>query len=319
MRRIGSVAVILTPFLLAACGGSDDPTMATAQVSFSVSDAPVDSATEVVVAFDALELRHEDGQRFFISVDENVAGDDYQQIDLLKYPGSEEALILTDQRLPIGTYKELIIHTKAQQDLNWVLTEDEGEFDLKIPSNKLKLGGFEVTTETVQSFTIEFDLRQSLVLRGNNGNNNGYNLKPHGVKIVDNSAAASLKGHVDVNLLGAGDGCLAETGNFVYLYAGHGHQDSVLIDNIDITDPDYRDEIELPLDYVAPYASTGVMDDGNYFFGFIPAGDYTVAFTCSATVDNPIQYDEIIIANPSEQVAEIELLATQEKVFDFTE
>ena len=306
---------------LAGCNSDDSsnsgtpPTNSTALVSFSVSDAPVDDAQEVVVAFDALELIHENGQRYFLNVVGTESSDDYQQIDLLDYQGSDSKLILSDERIAIGNYKELIVHTKSNQSLQWVTAN--GHHDLKVPSNKLKLGGFEVTAETVQSFTIEFDLRKSLVLRGNNSNNNGYILKPHGVKIVDNGSASSLWGNVDPALFSQGDACSTDGGNFVYLYQGHNHTEGSLVDNIDIDDQDYNNDFELPEGHVEPYASVGVELNGDYYFGFIPAGDYTVAFTCSAYIDDPIQYDQILIANPSEQVAEISLPPTQEYEHNF--
>ena len=218
-----TLPVLAVATLLSACGSDSSSNDSTeyAKVSFSVSDAPVDSMSEVVVAFDKLELKHENGNTYIIDVDTDDDGNDYQQIDLLDYQGTDEALIITEHTLPAGVYKQMIVHTKPG-NMNWVKDDEtSGEYDLKIPSNKLKLGGFEVIPEddnTVQSFTIEFDLRQSLVLRGNSNNNNGYNLKPHGVKIVDNSQAASLWGNVDFDLFDAGLNCDYDTGNFVYLY-----------------------------------------------------------------------------------------------------
>lgn len=316
-----TLPVLAVATLLSACGSdsSGDSTQY-AKVSFSVSDAPVDSMSEVVVAFDKLELKHENGNSYIIDVDHDDEGNDYQQLDLLDYQGTDAALIITEHTLPAGVYKEMIVHTKPG-DMNWVKDDDtSGEYDLKIPSNKLRLGGFEVTPEddnTVQGFTIEFDLRQSLVERGNAGKN-GYNLKPHGVKIVDNRQAASLWGKVDFALFDAGEGCAYDTGNFVYLYPEHSLDDYQLADNFDPLDEDFNGEIPVG-EYVLPYASAAVDENGDYAFGYIPAGDYTVAFTCNAVDDDPIQYDsEIIIANPENQRFEITLDKMQEKIFNFT-
>ncbi|MDG3085033.1 DUF4382 domain-containing protein [Vibrio hannami] len=300
--------------LLAGCNSGSDNNK-TASVSFYVSDAPVEEAEEVVVAFDALELIHESGQRYQLNVVDTDESQDYQQIDLLEYQGSDSKLILSDEPILTGTYRELIVHIKPESYLNWVT--NNGVHDLKVPSNKLKLGGFEVTTDSVQSFTIEFDLRKSLVLRGNDWNNNGYNLKPHGVKIVDNRSAASLRGNIEPSLFYQGSSCSEDGGNVVYLYQGHGHNGNTLIDNFDPTDADYDDNIELPENYVEPYASVEAEENGDYQFGFIPAGNYTVAFTCSAYEDDPVQYDQIEIANPSDQVSEVILEPTKEHNLDF--
>lgn len=307
--------VILTSILLSACGG-DTSEERYAQVSFSVSDAPVDSATKVVVAFEQLEFVRDNAESFIIDVDADENGNNYQQIDLLKYQGTDSALIITSEELPIGYYKNLIIHTKAGS-LNYV--EDSGIHDLKIPSNKLKLGDFNVTEEGVQAFTIEFDLRQSLVQRGNSSSNNGYNLKPHGVTIIDNDSATSLKGTVALPLLSSGSDCLDGEG-YIYLYQDHFLENTHLLDHIDSNDPDYIQEI-LPEPYAIPYASTSVdVVTGEYAFGFISEGNYTVALTCNGSEDDPIQYNSIVkIANPEDQRMNIELEAGIEKIVDFNE
>lgn len=307
---LSALAVALT-----GCNGSESEQPAMTKVSFSVSDAPVDSASNVVVAFDALELVHENGTRYYLDVVDSEQNEGYQQVDLLAFQGSDAKMILSDQEIAVGKYKELIMHTRSGLPLSWVSDVNSGDFELKVPSNKLKLGGFETSEQAVQAFTIEFDLRRALVERSI-GSNKGYNLKPHGVTIVDNSAAASLKGQVDVALFSAGDSCDANSGNFVYLYRGHGHSNDSLIDNVDV---EYN-EVQLPENYVEPYASTDVDDNGQYAFSYLPAGDYTAAFTCNAVADDPEQYNpEIIIANPADQAIEVTLPATQEVTLDFKE
>lgn len=315
LKLIKYCAVVVSSLLLTACGGDNDDT-AYSSVSFSVSDAPVDSADNVVIAFDQLEFIQADGTRIIVAVDEDSAGHNYQQIDLLDYPGSNSALILTDQVLPVGDYKELIIHIEANKTLSYV-NDSNGPNELKQPSNKLKLGGFTIKDETVQSFTIEFDLRQSLVMRGNTGNtgNNGYILKPHGVTIIDNDTAASLKGTVDSSLFGIAP-CVRETGNYVYLYAGDAVDNTKLVDNVDVTDETFN--VILPAGSEIPYASTSVdLSTGDYAFGFLPSGNYTVAFSCSAIGDDPVQFDALTIPDPTSQLQKVTLLDSQEVIHNF--
>lgn len=300
---------------LVGCNGSDSAPKTT-KVSFQVSDAPVEDASEVVVAFDAIELIHENGTRYFLDVVDTDQSNTYQQVDLLSYQGTDARMILSDEEIEVGRYKELIVHTKSGAAYNWVTAN--GQHTLKVPSNKLRLGSFETTEQAVQAFTIEFDLRRALVMRGNTSSNNGYNLKPHGVTIVENSSAASLKGQVDPSLFTAGEGCDLEGGNIVYLYQGHGYQTEQLIDSIDVNDEDYVDGGQLPEEYVSPFAAASVADTGSYEFGYLPPGDYTVAFTCNGYDEDPVNYDpDIVIANPSEQIAELTLPATSEWIHDF--
>ncbi|WP_232784092.1 DUF4382 domain-containing protein [Moritella sp. Urea-trap-13] len=300
--------VVSSSLLVAACGGDNDDT-SYSNVSFSVSDAPVEGLSAVVIAFDQLEFIHADGERTFHDID------GYEQINLLDYPGTQSALIISDIALRTGEYKNLIIHIKPEQALNYVIkiAAPGVEEDLKQPSNELKLGGFTVIDEAVQAFTIEFDLRKSLVMRGNNVNNKGYILKPHGVTIVDTDKAASLSGNVEASLLEAED-CDAATGNFVYLYQGQGLLIDSLADNFDI---EFIDPLPDP-SLTAPYASTSVdLVTGDYAFGYLPSGYYTVAFSCSAVGDDPVKFDGLIIPDPAEQFKELILPDSQELIFDF--
>ncbi|MCQ1060951.1 DUF4382 domain-containing protein [Photobacterium sp. DNB23_23_1] len=313
MSIFKTLPVLAVATLLSACGSdsSNDSTQY-AKVSFSVSDAPVDTMSEVMVAFDKIELQHENGNRYIIEVDEDDDGYGYQGIDLLDYQGKDSALIVTDEEIPVGQYKSMILHILSDESASysWVVESGGGKENLGVPSSKLKLGGFDVSTQAVQSFTLEFDLRQALVERGGSGK--GYHLKPNGVKIVDNDAASSLWGSVDLNLYD-GDLCLINDG-FVYLYQNHGLWGKQLSDN---ADSEY-----LPDGYVAPYSSAPVVwnDETNqleYGFGFIPAGEYTAAFTCNAADDHPETFDNIQIANPEEQREEVILYQTKETRFDF--
>lgn len=307
---------VVASMMLVACGGSDttDPTKNMAKVSFSVSDAPVDSAQKVVIAFDQIELVKSGQDNIVLDVS-GPNGESYRQLDLMQYQGTDSAMIITDQPIPTGTYNNLILHILDEStgsDLSYVV-DDNGQIPLKQPSQKLQLGGFTVGQDSVQSFTIEFDLRQSLV---ENSNGARYNLKPHGVKILNNAAVAAVYGNVDINLFGA-NGCNADTGNFVYVYPGHSLDSSKLADNYD---PD-TNTATLPEGIIEPYASTGVTWDsgnyGSYSFGYLPTGDYTVAFTCSAENDEPSQYDGIVIPNPTEQLHEISVVAGQDVQQDF--
>ncbi|GGE75489.1 DUF4382 domain-containing protein [Shewanella carassii] len=317
-HSISTIALLCgSGLLLTACGGSDNdtpptPTPNTAKVSFAVSDAPVDSAEKVVVAFDKIELVREGQDNILLEVS-GPNGEDYRQLDLLEYQGSDSALILSDAELEVGTYSQLILHVDdTSAELSYVIDET-GQVELKQPSDKLRLGSFEVDSTGVQRFTIEFDLRRSLV---ENKNGQRYNLKPHGVSIVNNATVASLSGEVDINLFNAGE-CAADSGNFVYLYPGHDLDPALLTDNLD---PDVNQNA-VPEGAVVPYNSVEVEYEagnfGKYAFGFIPAGDYTVAFSCSAENDNPEQYDGLVIPNPAPQLHQVTLSNQTDTVQDF--
>ncbi len=95
-NRISTIALLCgSGLFLTACGGSDNdtpptPTPDTAKVSFAVSDAPVDSAEKVVVAFDKIELVRAGQDNIILEVS-GPNGEDYRQLDLLEYQGSDSA------------------------------------------------------------------------------------------------------------------------------------------------------------------------------------------------------------------------------------
>ncbi|EIU7059510.1 DUF4382 domain-containing protein [Vibrio vulnificus] len=311
--KLSALASIVSAFTLLGCGGGDGEQ--TASVSFYVSDAPVDKASSVSISFSMVELVDDEGNSFFLDVIPST-GLDYQTVDLMEYQGENSQLIVSTQPVPVGSYKELILHVTNENGVNYVIDEN-GQQPLKQPSNKLKLGSFDVTSEAVQLYTIEFDLRQSLVMRGNLGSNNGYILKPHGVSIVSNASAVSISGNVDDNLLTGDESCTADSQAFVYLYEGEGHDSANLIDLVDEDDPEFDGQNPVPENAVKPIASAGLDENNNYAFGFLNAGTYTVAFSCNAGDDNPIQYDGTAIPLPTGQVGTTTLAAGENGTIDF--
>ena len=302
--------LIGSSLLLTACGGSDSK-VNTTMVSFAVADAPVDDAEEVWIAIDAIELVREGQDNILLDVKD---GDlEYAQIDLKQFQGGDSKIILDETELELGVYQNLILHVLDESDgdnFSYVKEVGGNDVSMKQPSQKLKLGGFEVTREGVQRFTIHFDLRTALV---KNQNGQRYNLKPHGVTIVDNETVASLSGMVDLNLFCMGD---ENEGNFVYLYPGHNL--TVLVDNYD----ESTAQTGLPGGAVPPVGSTAVVVNGNehsYAFGFIPGGEYTVAFTCSGSNDNEALYDGRTIPNPTMQKHNVTLSNDVDSEQDFAE
>ena len=99
VKRSFSTSLVMAALAtLSACGGSDDkiedqptPTMST--FSLSVSDAPVDDASEVVVYFDEVELIGNESPITFSVEDENG---DPRSIDLLSLPGEQFEVIVED-------------------------------------------------------------------------------------------------------------------------------------------------------------------------------------------------------------------------------
>lgn len=312
MRYLTAV-IATSALILGGCGGSDsddsDP-QKTANVSFAVSDAPVDEAQNVYIGITQIELVPQSGDSITLDVEPDSAGVDYHQIDLLAYQGKDSKLIITDEPVPVGEYKNLILHVTKESGINKVI-DNAGEQPLKQPSNKLRLGSFTVTEDGTQAFTIEFDLRKSLVLRGNANNNNGYILKPHGVSIIDNESAATLNGTVTTIT----DQCVATEDNFVYLYQGSDLDSTKLGDLYDESDEEFSSTV--PTGTIAPYATAKLDEAGAYEFGFLPSGTYTAALYCGGEADDSIQFDGYVIPQPEGQTQEVTLVEGETATVDF--
>ena len=73
---------------------------------------------------------------------------------------------------------------------------------------------------------------------------------------------------------------------------------------------------------IAPLAVATLTEDaltGNwqYALGFLPAGDYTLAFSCDAEEDDAVDYDGITVPLPDGQISELGLQEGESAVCDF--
>lgn len=309
--------------ILAACGGSggsgsSEP--ATGTASFAISDAPVEDLSKVVIEVDRISLKRVGADDIvvetFDSTDLGIVNADTFQIDLLDWQGVNQAVVIDNLVLPAGEYTDLRLKV-LDQNKNFSYADriiDGQRWPIKVPSGELKLGKFTVTADAVQTFTIEFDLRFSMTLAVGPDQ---YILKPRGVRIVKNEAAAMLSGTVDPDLFDGDPDCTSKpdplAGNVIYLYEGHNLDPAKLADNFDAT----LSAAPVPAGTVAPYSSVEPYDSGSgwaYAFGYLPAGDYTLAFSCDAENDDPDNLERfetpvppLSLPTPSDQVVEIAL------------
>ncbi len=301
LNKIPLTSLVLASLLLSACGGSDkqdlvlDKELVQAKFSLGVSDAPVEEAEVVAIEIDSIKLTNTDDdngkQEVLIEEFTNEDGDivDTIQVNLLDFTGIAQMKIVDEAQgitLATGVYTMELVVVDAGSYV--ILDNDATEYDIKVPSSRLKLGEFTVHSDAVQvdnkpAYTIEFDLTKSLVLRGNDPAKNGYIIKPHGVRIV--SLYGDITGTVSAENTNLGP-CM------VYLYDG---APTTLADLFDSNDESFIGEIPTAIE---PLAATTVAVDGNYSIGFVPEGDYTVALRCNTEVDDNVQYDQLVIPSP---------------------
>jgi len=278
---LGAVACILVLAMLAACGGggSDSASMPQSQfgrINLRITDSPVTSARRVVVQFTGLEIKPAGGG------EPEVFDFPPRQIDLLALDGGGSEVLLDDETLPAGEYESIRLKVNAGRNGSdsFIELDDGSIHPLFIPSGNqsgLKLiRGFTIGAGSTHNFTIDFDLRKSVIHPPGLGE--PYLLKPV-LRMVNNLEVGTIDGTVATALVV--DGCVPS----VYLYTGA----DVVPDDIGSATP--------------PLASTAVdLDEitGAYRFrlAFVPVGVHTLAFTCAADDDAADTDDAITFAAP---------------------
>jgi hypothetical protein len=211
-----------------------------------------------------------------------------------------------------------------------VLEEGGMQCEMRIPSGDqtgLKLiRGFTVGVGATTDFTIDFDLRKSIVappgqnqnMPGGNCSGQVYMLKPV-LRVVDNLQVGAISGLVDSNLVTAQCASSATPpypGN-VYLY-------QVVAPATDVVPDDYDG---VPDDPNGPDPIASAMVDPTtfrYTIGFVPVGNYEVAYTCNlddVTVDAdladaPAGADEVVTLTPEAGIP-VTVTANQTTPVDF--
>lgn len=260
---------------LASCGGGGS-----GQMQLAVADAAVDGAQSVVVKFTGVELVPGNGKAVDITFPAPKV------IDLITQSGTASA-VLFNQPIPAGSYGQIRLMVVADGDPSnsYIVFSDGTMHGLQVPSGSetgLKLvSGFTVPSTGVVDYTIDFDLRQAIICPG--GQAPACTLKPV-ERLVDNTAVGNIQGQVSNTLVPSG--CTPG----VYLYGGT------------VTAPEDMNSTAAAGDANQPLASRVPVAESQppyYFqFTFLQPGTYTVAFTCQAGGDNPLQADPAVKFNP---------------------
>jgi len=287
-----------------------------APVSIAVSDAAVGDLDAVVITIDRITLNRPGEDVVIDSFPDDAGGEDTDTItvDLLKLQGTDYKIIVEEIDLNVGKYQNVRLSIIDDDiDLSYVDETGGGRKPIKVPSGELKLGGFQVNAGGPHVFVLEFPLTQAMTY---NPGPDRYILKPRGVRIVDLERAALIEGIVDSSLFDGEEACAlkpdATLGNVVYLYKGH-DLDRVALG--DVFDPDLDPVAANTL--IEPYTSENVAEDGSYLIAYLPADDYTLAFSCDAEDDDPDVNDGIVIPLPMDQWVEISLAPGDEKMCNF--
>ena len=266
---------------LAGCGGSSFNEVfedtSTGTISIAITDAPIDSVTEVWVEFSGLTLKPQVGDEIRLTFSSP------KRFDLLTLQNGVTAELQATTTVPAGPYSWVRLAVNAEDGVRDSYAIRDGmEVELRIPSGSeggLQLsGGLSVDAGQASNYVIDWDLRKALV---DPVSEPGVLLLRPSLRISDRGRSGILTGTVDPALLDATDcanDLAADTGNAVYLFEGA----SSSVNDINDTDND-------------PLVTANVNQDsgGDYVYSvsFLTPGDYTAAFTCTASNDDPAEDD----------------------------
>lgn len=272
-------------------GGSANGTF-----TLSVTDAPVDFATGVVVDFASIELTPATGNRVTLDLNPDRA------IDLLTLSDGAMNALVQNQSVRAGRYTAIRFLINAQstsQSTSYIDLTTGERFPLVVPNPN------EADLTVTRDFTIpengrldlvaDFDLRKSLVPPILGGAS--FQFKPS-VRVVDATQVGTISGTIGSNFV---------TGlctPFVYVFAGA----NVVPDDIDLAS-DVDPLVSVP----AKLNSTS----GQYSYraSFLEAGSYTVSFVClTGTQDNP-EVDDVLAFLRTQQAT---VTVNQTTTIDFT-
>ncbi len=235
------------------------------RLNLHITDAPVDGADNVWIEFTGVEIKA--GSETI-----DITYDAPKTIDLLALTAGAAELIVDDQVLPAGQVEWIRLKVT---EANSTIIVDGIQHNLQIPSgeqNGLKLNRpITIPENGVATFTIDFDLRKSV-----HQNSNGYTLRPT-LRLIDNSTDGALQGSFMTGY------CKNINNAAVYVYEGTG----VTANDLgSASEPVTTARVTLvdPLAAIASY---------KYTVAFLPAGNYTVAYTCDASIDTLESGDEV--------------------------
>lgn len=307
--------LLLVPFLLSlggcgcgfSCsGGGNDNNPASLTLGFS--DALPEDLKEVFIKVESITFRRTGSEdivvnNFTIPQLSLVDASDFQ-VDLLDYRGLNQLLVIENRELDTGSYSEVSIEVLGG-NINDSYVMEEGsdtQIELNVPGGSLVLKDLRLFSGS-QTVTVEFSLAQALVFQSSNDQ---YLLTTTGIRMENNDKAAKLSGQIDSVLFDTVSPCdekaIPTEGNRIYLYEGPDLSIERLVDVFTT-----ETTIDQPPDAVAPFAvasmeQSSLTGNWEYSFGYVPAGEYTMAFACNTEEDDSVEYDALTIPLPEDQV-----------------
>jgi hypothetical protein len=299
------------------CNSDDDANSNgdSALLTLGFSDSLPEDLKEVVIEVESISFRRSGAEAVVVDTF-TFGGVDTQtfKVDLLKYPGANQLVVIKDLELVTGTYEVSIDILDGGVNNSNVLEANDVRRALTVSGGVLTLPGVQFASGN-QAFTVEFGLAQALQFQTATET---YLLAPNGIRIENNLTGATLSGLVDSTLFDTVSPCSEKnpptSGNRIYLYKG--------VDLAqDLADVFTSASVPTPPgNALAPFAVASLNETTReYAFGFLPAGDYTLAFACDTAGDDAVVWNDLTIPLPVDQVYQITLSRGEKAVCNLAE
>lgn len=324
------LALVFATSPLGGCCGfdcNDDDDKNPGFLDLGLSDALPEELAQVVLEIDQVILRRSRGDdvqvNTFTIPELGITNAESFQVDLLEYQGVRQLQVITGLELTVGSYNELFLRVLDTDSNNSFVEETvSGEIKpLTVTGDGLTLSGIDIDINegATSSYVVEFGLPRALTY---SSSSDSYSLSTEGLRLADPANDARLVGDIESSLFDTASPCDEKieptSGNRVYLYEGRDLRERTLADVHTSASSN-----DIPDAAVAPFAvATLSFDDFNgtwrYSFGYLPPGDYTLAFACDTAGDDAVDFDDLAIALPEDQVYELTLSQGTETRCDLT-
>ena len=263
-RILVSALPALAALLLGSCRGSS------AGLSLSLTDAPVDQASSIIIGIAYVTVSGDNVKPVSINYATALSKNIYA------FQGGLSAPLFEHLPLTAGHYTNIRFGFAADQiSVASTITLPDGVHVLYIPPGSPQYADvpvdFTISNGETINYTVDFDMRKSVIQDPNDSTR--FIFIPQ-LRAVQNETVGTITGSVDTSLVQG----LCTPAVYVYLETN----------GKPVTPTD--ENLNAPASEVQPLSSTLVGLNSttgvyNFSVGFLPAGDYTVAFTCNADQD----------------------------------
>ena len=245
-------------------------------VNIDFSATPPEDVDSAILRIKTVRLLGENENNQDIDLAQNF------DVNLLATDRGSVRRLISNEEIPAGTYSGIELVLEAESDtLDSYLNQNGEKTSLIVRAGRdtQASNSFRIKDEENSTITLHFDLRSSL-LRDATADGD-RELIPK-LRLVDNDDSGTLSGDVATELLqqqGCDDDNDPSLGEVIYVFSGN---------NIVIDELDGQNAEPLTTALISRDAA-----NADYIAAFLPAGSYTVAVSCNAELDDPLQDDGI--------------------------